>query len=92
MWMGPKSLPLWIDDPDWYGLNARSSDRARAAGLTTRSLEDTLTDALAWEEGHPDHVPHGAGLTNDEEGQLLGLLSASTRQRPPDQPASRPSE
>lgn len=79
MWMGPKSLPLWIDDPDWYGLNARSSHRAPAAGLSTRSLEDTLVDTLAWEEGHPDRVPHGAGLTDDEEDQLLELLSQSAQ-------------
>lgn len=28
-WMGPTSLPLWIDDPDWRGLNARCSERAQ---------------------------------------------------------------
>jgi len=79
MWMGPKSLPLWIDDPDWYGLNARSTDRARAAGLTTRPLEDTLADTLAWEETRPHQGPHGAGLTDDEEHQLLGTLAEDTQ-------------
>lgn len=71
-WMGPTSLPLWIDDPDWYGLNARSTERARVAGLVTRPLEDTLTDTLAWEQRLPDQGPHGAGLTDDEERRLLG--------------------
>jgi len=79
MWMGPRSLPLWIDDPDWYGLNAQNTDRARAAGLTTRPLEETLADTLAWEEGRPDQGPHGAGLTDDEEKELLGILTAITR-------------
>ncbi len=79
MWMGPTSLPLWIDDPDWYGMNDRSTARARAAGLTTRPLEDTLTDTLAWEESRPDPGPHGAGLTDDEEHQLLDTLTERTR-------------
>ena len=74
-WMGPRSLPLWIDDPDWYGMNARSTVRARAAGLMTRPLEDTLADTLAWEESRSDQGPHGAGLTNDEERHLLDLYA-----------------
>lgn len=79
MWMGPSSLPLWIDDPDWYGMNARSTDRATAAGLTTRPLADTLTDTLAWEETRADPGPHGAGLTDDEEHHLLELLTEDTQ-------------
>ncbi len=79
MWMGPKSLPLWIDDPDWYGMNARSTDRARAAGLTTRPLGDTLADTLAWEEARPNPGPHGAGLTDDEEQHLLNILAEDSR-------------
>ncbi len=70
---------MWIDDPDWYGLNARSTDRASAAGLTTRPLEDTLADSLAWEETRPYQGPHGAGLTDDEEHQLLGTLAERVR-------------
>jgi len=79
MWGGPSSLPLWIDDPDWYGMNARNTDRATAAGLSTRPLVDTLTDTLAWEETRADPGPHGAGLTNDEEHQLLGMLTEDTQ-------------
>ena len=72
-WSGPRSLPLWLADPDWQGFQARDGSRARAAGLTHRPLEDTLRDVLAWEESQPDH-PHGAGLTDDEERELLHLL------------------
>jgi len=74
-WMGPTSLPLWLDDADWYGMNARSTDRARVAGLVTRPLEETLSDTLAWERSRPDPGPHGAGLTDEEERRLLTLLS-----------------
>lgn len=79
MWMGPSSLPLWIDDPDWYGMNARSTNRACAAGLTTRPLVDTLGDTLAWEKTRADPGPHGAGLTDDEEHQLLNILTGDTQ-------------
>ncbi len=72
--MGPTSLPLWPDEADWYGMNARNTDRARASGLITRPLEDTLTDTLAWEENNPEPCPHGAGLTDEEERHLLELL------------------
>jgi 2'-hydroxyisoflavone reductase len=74
-WMGPTSLPLWLDDPDWYGMNAHSTARARAAGLTTRPLEQTLADTLDWERGRPDPGPHGAGLSDEEERRLLALLA-----------------
>jgi nucleoside-diphosphate-sugar epimerase len=72
-WSGPRSLPLWLRDPDWWGMNARTGERARAAGLVTRPLADTLTDLLAWEEGRDN--PHGAGLTDDEERELLAALA-----------------
>ncbi len=72
-WMGPRSLPLWLADPDWQGFAARDGAKARAAGLTHRPLEDTLRDALAWEETEEAH-PHGAGLTDDDERALLRLL------------------
>jgi nucleoside-diphosphate-sugar epimerase len=73
-WMGPGSLPLWLADPDWQGFSARDGSRARAAGLEHRPLEETLRDVLAWEAAQPVH-PHGAGLTDDEERDLLRLLA-----------------
>jgi nucleoside-diphosphate-sugar epimerase len=48
-WMGPRSLPLWLDDPDWHGFNALDTTRAVQAGLVTRPLAQTLADTLAWE-------------------------------------------
>ncbi|MDY0828745.1 oxidoreductase [Microbacterium sp. BG28] len=68
-WVGPRSLPLWLRDPDWYGMNARSTERAVAAGLERRPLESTLADVL----GGP--VVSGAGLTDGEERELLAQLA-----------------
>lgn len=72
-WMGPRSLPLWLADPEWWGMNARTAARARAAGLRARPLAETFADVLAWEEQQPGN-PHGAGLTDDEERALLAAL------------------
>ncbi|MET4094432.1 hypothetical protein [Arthrobacter sp. UYCu712] len=41
---GPKTLPLWLSDPGWQGMNARSNERAKAAGLKHRPLAETLSD------------------------------------------------
>jgi nucleoside-diphosphate-sugar epimerase len=68
-WMGPASLPMWIDDPQWRGFATMDTHRARAAGLVTRSLRDTLRDTLAWEETREE--PRRAGLTDDEERRVL---------------------
>ncbi len=71
-WMGPKSMPLWIDDPEWRYFATLDTRRARAAGLVTRPLDETLADTLAYEEARD--VPRGAGLTDDDERELrLGL-------------------
>ena len=67
-WMGPASLPLWIDDADWRGFATLDTSRARAAGLVTRPLEETLRDALAFEETRT--VPRRAGLSDDDERRV----------------------
>ena len=82
-WSGPRSLPLWLDDRNWYGMNARDCASARAAGLIPRPLEDTLADTLVWELARPEPRPHGAGLSNDEERDLLDAL-ARTNEKPMD--------
>lgn len=72
-WMGPSSLPLWIDDPDWRGFATMDTRRARAEGLMTRPLEDTLGAALAWEEQERTE-PRGCGLTDADELRVLGAV------------------
>lgn len=70
-WAGPRSLPLWLDDPEWFGFTARDTSRAEAAGLSARPLSQTLTDVLEWELSRPTPGPHGAGLSDTEERELL---------------------
>ena len=74
-WMGPASLPLWIDDPDWRGFATMDTTRARDAGLTTRSLDETLRDVLAFEETRDE--PRRAGLTDDEERRVLDATASA---------------
>ncbi|HSO63572.1 MAG TPA: NAD-dependent epimerase/dehydratase family protein [Ornithinibacter sp.] len=71
-WMGPASLPLWIDDLEWRGFATMDTTRARAAGFATRPLADTLRDALAWEETRDE--PRRAGLTDDEERRVQAAV------------------
>lgn len=73
-WAGPKSLPLWLSDPDWRGMSARSNKRAKESGLALRPLEETLSDTLRWEEEAGIDRPRRAGLTREEEVELLAEL------------------
>ncbi len=70
-WMGSRSLPLWIDQPDVAGLGSLSNARALAAGLKLRPIDDTLTDTLDWATAHHVDTVIGSGLTDDEEHALL---------------------
>ena len=75
-WMGPASLPLWIDDPAWRGFATLNTDRARAAGLVTRPLEDTLRDTLAYENQRTD--PRQAGLSDEQEQRVRAALDQAS--------------
>lgn len=74
-WMGPASLPLWIDDPADRYFGKMDTSRARAAGLRFRPLADTLAAALAFEEMR--EVPRAAGLTDEEEINLRDSLDGA---------------
>jgi nucleoside-diphosphate-sugar epimerase len=67
-WAGPRSLPLWLPLPDFGGFLTRDSAPAREAGLTARSLDETIRDTLFWHSGAD--VPL-SGLTADEEAAVL---------------------
>ncbi|WP_281965106.1 NAD-dependent epimerase/dehydratase family protein [Serinicoccus marinus] len=73
-WMGPRSLPLWIDDPDLRQATALDISRAVASGLRLRPLAETLADTLAWEETRD--APRAAGLTDAEEQQIRAKLDS----------------
>jgi 2'-hydroxyisoflavone reductase len=74
-WMGERSLPLWLADPDWLGFSANDNTRARGAGLITRPLEETLKDTLAWELTRDPARTRQAGLSDDDERALLHALA-----------------
>ena len=75
-YMGPRSLPLWIADPDWAAFSARSGAAAAAAGLTHRPLADLVADCLRWEqELGLDRADRRAGLSRAQERELLGARS-----------------
>ena len=69
-WMGERSLPLWLPLPDYAGFGARDSSAARAAGLSTRPVAETLADTLAWELTDPGRS-RGAGLSDADERALI---------------------
>ncbi len=70
--MGPRSLPLWIADPEWAGFMSLDTTRARAAGLDPRPVAQTLTDALAWErELGLARTGRRAGLDRGDELAIL---------------------
>ena len=77
-WSGLRSMPLWLADPSWYGMNARSIDRALAAGLALRPLEQTVRDILT-DQSTQAAPPSGAGLTDEDERELLAELDRLTR-------------
>lgn len=70
-WSGPRSMPLWLADPDWFGFAGHRGEKILAHGLRPRPLAETLADLLAWEKSRPTPPPHGAGLADDEERALL---------------------
>lgn len=70
-WMGPRSLPLWLPMPDYAGFTTHRGERATELGLRRRPLRDTVTDVLAWEMQAGPGRPRRAGLTPDEERELL---------------------
>jgi 2'-hydroxyisoflavone reductase len=69
-WM---ELPLWIptSDPDAAGFSAINCDKAIAAGLRFRPLENTIRDTLAWAATRPADWQWRAGLERERELALL---------------------
>lgn len=83
-WSGRRSMPLWLADRSWYGMSARSNARALSAGLRLRPLAETLADALAADLRRSAEAGDGAGLTDEEELELLEELAARRPGAAPD--------
>jgi 2'-hydroxyisoflavone reductase len=73
-WM---ELPLWLYDPKYRGMLSADPSPARAAGLLTRPLEETVRDTLAWTQSGdaPDEFP--AGLDREKERTVLDAWQRS---------------
>ena len=73
-WM---EMPLWIpeSDPESRGFFALSVQRAVEAGLTFRSIEETVRATLDWDNTRADH-PWRAGISRDRETELLSKWRA----------------
>jgi len=80
-WSGPRSLPLWLSTPGWEGFAARSTRAAVGAGLVCRPLEETLRDVLAWELQVGPGRPRKAGLSPDDERDLVSAARISAARR-----------
>ena len=64
-------VPLMAPDlPVFRHFQEVSAGRARAAGLTTRPLSDTLGPLVAWDRGRRD-VPLTCGMTPEQEERVL---------------------
>lgn len=76
-WTG---LPLWLpeDDPDHGGMLLADDTRARAAGLVTRPVEDTVRATLAWRQGDGRELqPKVTTLSPGREAELLHSIGAA---------------
>lgn len=73
-WTGPRSITMWISDPDWQGFLAHDTAPSYAAGLRTRPLAATARDTLAWLRATRDATV--TGLTRAEENEILAAWRA----------------
>ena len=67
-------LPLWLPEeaaPHLQGFMFINPDKAIAAGLSFRSLSDTIGDTLTWYRTNHPHEELKAGLDRDKEQALL---------------------
>jgi hypothetical protein len=63
--------------PEYAGFSSRDGGAAKAAGVTTRSLAETLAGTLTWELGRNLQRPRRAGLSDHDERRLLHTLATS---------------
>lgn len=68
-------LPLWVTRR-FAGVNQYSIDKALAAGLHHRPLEELIRDTVAWLDTRPADYQWKAGLAPEREAELIGLWRA----------------
>lgn len=70
-------MPLWLPEDDPIARLLRAPiDRALAAGVAFRPIEDTVRDTLAWERTRGADHTWKAGMARDREAMLLHEISA----------------
>ncbi|GAA3021823.1 NAD-dependent epimerase/dehydratase family protein [Actinokineospora globicatena] len=74
-WAGPRSLPLWLPASHRY-MASRDAAPALAAGLTPRSLADAVAGALDHERTLGLDRERKAGLTPEDEAEVIAALGA----------------
>jgi 2'-hydroxyisoflavone reductase len=70
------SLPLWVPTTDPDPGMACDPSHARAHGLTTRTLTDTVRETLEHERRTPTPNPGGTGWSREAEAQMLAAWDA----------------
>lgn len=76
--MGPRSLPLWLHDPEWSAFLDRDATTARELGLRQRPLADTMRDALDTERRLGlGRRRERAGLDREAELELVAIVRRS---------------
>jgi 2'-hydroxyisoflavone reductase len=74
-------LPLWIPNtPDKAGFSQISNAAAIQAGLVTRPVAETVHDTLEWYQKLPEKPTFRAGLTEDQEVELLKKWTARSQE------------
>ncbi len=70
------NLPLWIPEnsPELAGMQQVSIQKALKAGLSFRSLEDTVRSTLSWANSRPPEHEWRAGLSPEKEAEILSKL------------------
>ena len=64
-------LPLWLTGEDAVGFGRINVEKAVAAGLRFRPLEETARDTQEWAREQPDDHVWQAGLSAEREAELL---------------------
>jgi 2'-hydroxyisoflavone reductase len=87
-WLVAQGVAQWTELPLWRtyaGAWAVDSQRARAAGLSTRSLRSTTVDTWEWMHSGQPSIPHERGseqgIDPGKENAILGIWDAREADR-----------
>jgi 2'-hydroxyisoflavone reductase len=70
-------LPFWM--PEAHDVAGINCNKAIGAGLTFRSIDETVRDTLAWNNLRQSGGPERAVITPDREAQLLRAWHANSK-------------